>query len=144
MFPGSSSLRYVNRLENSLLEVQQYLLNMRFKRGWLTDINIRHNFSSPLRVDELAFDTSRHQTTLASLSRGAFDVFKDVYDNATISEFVEQTINPFLHDLHELDKSAQNLMNQRVWPRRPLPYALYTNSNNNNDSNKKSSTPSAA
>lgn len=122
MFPGSPSLRYVTRLESSIVEVQQYLINVRFKRGWLTDINIRFNFSSPIRVDELIFDAARHQTTLASLSRGAFDIFQDVYENSTIREFVEQTLNPLIRDLNELEKSARTLIDLRFWPRRPIPY----------------------
>lgn len=124
MFPGSPSLRYVNRLESSLVEVQQYLFNVRYKRGWLADINIRYNFSSPIRVDELVFDAARHQTTLLSLSRGAFDVFHDVYENSTIQEFVEQTINPFIRDLSALEAAAQTQTSRRVWPRRPFPYAI--------------------
>lgn len=124
MFPGSSSLRYVTRLGSTIVEVQEYLLNVRFKRGWLTDINIRYNFSSPIRVDELAFDTARHQTTLSSLCRGAFDVFHDIYENSTIQELIEQTINPFVRDLSELERQARKLMEFRVWPRRPIPYVV--------------------
>lgn len=123
MFPGSQSLRYATRLESTLIEVQQYLFSVRFKRGWLTDINIRYNFSSPIRVDELAFDVERHQATLIALSKGAYDVFSDIYSNSTIDEFIEQIINPLMRELNELEKSARILMGIRVWPRRPIPYA---------------------
>lgn len=128
MFPGSQSLRYATRLESTLIEVQQYLFSIRFKRGWLTDINIRYNFSSPIRVDELAFDVERHQATLIALSKGAYDVFSDIYSTSTIDELIEQIINPVLRELNDMEKSARILMGIRVWPRRPIPYGSTNNS----------------
>lgn len=124
MFPGYQSLRLVTRLESANTEVREYLNNVRFKRGWLTDINIRYNFSSPIRVDEITYDIARHLTTFFSLTKNVYDVFGDVYQNSTINEFIEQTISPLVRELTELEKSARKLMSFRVWPRRPILYKI--------------------
>lgn len=133
MFPGSESLRLVTRLESSIAESREYLDNIRYKRGWLSANNIRHNFSSPIRVEELTFDIGHHLNSLFSLTRGAYNIFADIYPNSTIDEFVAQTITPIVRELTELEKSAGQLMSIRVWPRRPIPYTFDINISANKD-----------
>lgn len=123
MFPGSQVLRYVLRVFAIHTEVRQYLENVNFKRGWLTPYNIKHNFSSPIRIEELASDAIRLHSTLKSVAKNAVDSMSDVYDQWTIDEFVEQTIDPLIKKLNSLQKHANQLMSIRAWPQRPLPLA---------------------
>ena len=41
MFPGSILYRYIQRLASLTLETQEFLDSIKYKRGWLTDYNIR-------------------------------------------------------------------------------------------------------
>lgn len=127
MFPGSQTLRYVIRLTNSITDARHYLENVNYKRGWLTAYNIRHNFSSPIRIDELISDAVRLEAALTALAKNAADSLIDVFDKWTIDEYIEQTIMPMLDELQKLQEHAKQLMAMRVWPRRPLPYYLTKN-----------------
>lgn len=120
MFPGSQTLRYVLRVFGVHTEVRQYLENVNFKRGWITAYQIKHNFSSPIRIEELISDAIRFDSSLKSLTKNAAESMNDVYDQWTIDEFVEQTIDPLIEELSLLQKHANQLMSVRTWPRRPL------------------------
>lgn len=121
MFPGSQTLRYVIRLTNTITDVRQYLDNINYKRGWLTAYNIRHNFSSSIRIDELVRDAIRFDASLTALAKSAVESLIDIFDKWTIDEYIEQTITPLLDALQKLQYHAKQLMTIRVWPRRPLP-----------------------
>lgn len=121
MFPGSQTLRYVIRLTNTITDVRQYLDNIKYKRGWLTAYNIRHNFSSPIRIVELISDAMHFEASLTALAKSAIESLSDVFDKWTIDEYIEQTIMPLQDELLQLQEDAKQLMAMRVWPRRPLP-----------------------
>lgn len=125
MFPGSQTLRYALRLTSTLTEARQYINDMKYKRGWLTTYNIRHNFSSPIRVEELIGDAFRLESSLSSMAKNAVESMIEVFDKWTIDEFLEQTIMPVLEELQKMQKEADQLMSRRVWPKRPLPYFLH-------------------
>lgn len=124
MFPGSQVLRFVARLMSTTAETRQYLDDQKFRRGWLTPYNIRHNFTSPIRVEDPIGEAVRLETTLNGFIKNADDVMIDVYDKWTIDEFIEQTITPLIKELRKLIKSADQLMAIRIWPRRPIAYAM--------------------
>lgn len=124
MFPGSSIFRYVHHLTALVTETREYLDSLKFKKGWMTDYNIQHNFSSPIRVDELTVDATRLKNALSSLANNADEAMKDVYDNWTIKEFIELHIKPLIYELSQIEKKASTLTKFKVWPRRPLPYHL--------------------
>lgn len=90
----------------------------------MTDYNIRHNFSSPIRVDELTMDATRLKNSLDTLTMNANEAMHDVYDKWTINEFIELHIKPLMVELGEIEKKGSILSKFRVWPRRPLPYRL--------------------
>lgn len=122
MFPGSQTLRYIIRLKGILTDARQYVNDVNYKRGWLTTYNVRHNFSSPIRIEELMNDAIRFDASLTALTKSATESLIDVYDKWTIDEYIEQTVVPLLHELRKLQRHGNQLMALRVWPRRPLPY----------------------
>lgn len=87
----------------------------------MTDYNVRHNFTSPLRVDELMLEQPRVYHSLVQLAHSANDALRDVFDAHTIAEWVEQRIYPDIKRLEQLAKDAAALKARKVWPRRPLP-----------------------
>lgn len=120
MFVGSPVLRFAEHLVEITTETRQYLDDVKFKRGWLTPYQIKHNFSSPARVAEIIEDAARLKNTLTALVNDANDAMADVYDEWTINEFVKQKIDPMITDLQYLQGKAEILMAMHSWPRRPL------------------------
>lgn len=124
IFPGSPIFRFVHRFTVIATETREYLDSLKFKKGWMTDYNIDHNFSSPIRVDELTVDASRLKNSLTTLVKDAEEAMHDVYDNWTIKEFIELHMKPLIHELDKIEKKGSILTKFKVWPRRPLPYHL--------------------
>ncbi|XP_036322722.1 hexosaminidase D isoform X2 [Rhagoletis pomonella] len=121
-YPGSMVYKYALRLFDKLVEVQNYLLHVKEQSAWMSDYNVRHNFSSPLRVRELTINTPNYLNELSGMAREAHEVMYEVFDDYTIVEFVEQNIYPTIAKLQRQLEHAQSLMQRRVWPQRPLPY----------------------
>ncbi|KAJ1525711.1 hypothetical protein ONE63_008922 [Megalurothrips usitatus] len=120
-FPGVPFFRLTYRLHSTQREVRDFLHSVTKAKGWMTDYNVRRNFSSPLRVDELMMDQPRMYHTLATLAHSANEALKDVFDAHTIAEWVEQRIYPDIQKLEQLAQDAAALKIRKVWPRRPLP-----------------------
>ncbi|XP_034234108.1 hexosaminidase D-like, partial [Thrips palmi] len=120
-FPGVSFFRLTYRLHNAQREVRDYLHSVTKAKGWMTDYNVRHNFTSPLRIDELMMEQPRVYHSLVQLAHNANDALRDVFDAHTIAEWVEQRIYPDIKRLEQLAKDAAALKARKVWPRRPLP-----------------------
>lgn len=104
-----------NKLSNKVC-----FLQVRHDKGWMTAYNVRTNFSSPLRVDELMTDHSRLYHSLTSLVRSAKDSLGEVFDAFTVAEWIEQKIYPMILQLEEMQKDANVLKSHRIWPKRPF------------------------
>jgi hexosaminidase len=122
MFPGSSLFRYINRLSSLVTEAREFIDSIKFSRGWLSDYNIRHNFTSPTRVLELLDDQPRLQASLTNLARSVSEGMEEMYDHFTIGEYIEQRIYPLINELKNLEKVGDSLRMRRIFPVRPLPY----------------------
>ncbi|XP_049533546.1 hexosaminidase D [Anopheles darlingi] len=122
MFPGSAIYRFALRLTALLAESNEYIEDIKQHRGWLTDYNIRHNFSSASRVDELLGENYRLLNSVSNLARNAGSTLAEVYDHWTYGEFIEQRIFPVLEELKRMERAGEALRKRRVWPQRPLPY----------------------
>lgn len=120
-FPGAPFFKLTYRLHAAELEAKELLESVRMKKGWMTDYNVRHNFSTPLRVDELMAEQPRVYHTVLALVRSSQDAMQDIFDGYTISEWVEQRIYPMIKELERLQQDASALKAARNWPARPLP-----------------------
>ncbi|ALC46773.1 CG7985, partial [Drosophila busckii] len=123
-YPGHLVFKYALRLYDKLAEVGMYLQQTREQSAWLSDYNVRHNFSSPLRVLELTARTPQLIEELRVMAREAQQLLWEVYDEHTVAEFVEQHIYPSISALHRQLSSGQLLLQRRTWPQRPLPLSL--------------------
>lgn len=127
MFPGSQVMRFVFRVIDNMEDARLYLDDPQHRRGWLTEYNIRHNFSAPMRIADNLPDVVKLEQSLNMLIMDADDIMIEVFDKWTIDEFMEQTVMPLLERLRRLIRSADTLAAIRTWPRRPIPYALDEN-----------------
>ncbi|KFB51952.1 hypothetical protein ZHAS_00020120 [Anopheles sinensis] len=122
MFPGSMIYRFMLRLTSVMAEVDEYSDGIKQRRGWLTDYNIRHNFSTGARVDDLLSDNYRLLNSVSNLARNAASTLAEAYDHWTYGEFIEQRIFPMMEELKRLERAGDGLKKRRYWPQRPLPY----------------------
>lgn len=120
---GSMVYKFALRLFEKLSESQNYLLHVQDRSAWMSEYNVRHNFSSPLRVHELTLNTPIYINELCAMAREAHEVMFDVFDEYTIVEFVEQNIYPTIASMQQQLGKGQRLMQRRVWPQRPLPFS---------------------
>lgn len=120
MFPGSFFFRLTYRLHTMEIEVREFLKNIRNVRGWMTDYNVRHNYSLALRVDELMSDWPRMYHGATSLVRSTVDSMIDLFDNFTVNEWIEQKIYPYIMELEKIQNQSIALKSVNHWPARPV------------------------
>lgn len=120
-FPGSAIFRMTQHHSEAIKRVDEYLYDVTIHKAWLTDYNIRHNITSPMRIDEGLGDYSSVYYPLTSLVRTARDALREVYDEYTVAEWIEENIYPYIVKMEKLWKEATNLKKAKVWPKRPLP-----------------------
>lgn len=120
-FPGHLFYRLTSRLNSAEKETDDLIQSIRKAKGWMTDYNVRHNFSTPLRVDELMQEHPRIYHTITSLARSVKDALFDIFDDFTIAEWVEQNIYPYILSLEKIQKDSISLRARKIWPRRPFP-----------------------
>ena len=60
----------------------------------MTGYSVRHNYSSPARVDELLRDFTYLSGSLNALARHTMETLKNIYDVHTVSEWMEQKLLP--------------------------------------------------
>ncbi|XP_017040214.1 hexosaminidase D [Drosophila ficusphila] len=123
-YPGHMIYKFAMRLLEKLSEIGVYLQHTREESAWLSDYNVRHNFSSPLRVRDLTARAPMVIEELRMMAREAQQLLYEVYDQYTVSEFIEQQIYPTIEALQQQLARAEKLLQQRTWPQRPLPLAL--------------------
>jgi len=120
-FPGAAFFKVTRSLDATKKEVAEYMDKVQVQKGWLTKYNVRHNFSSPFRVDEVLEDWSRYQHEVVLLMKSARDALDEVFDHYTQSEWIEQNIYPMYRDLSTIRNEADKLRKIQTWPKRPFP-----------------------
>ncbi|KAL5274043.1 hex-4 family protein [Megaselia abdita] len=121
-YPGGNVYKYVHSLFEKLTEINNYLVHVRDQSAWMSDYNVRHNFTSTLRVRDLTAHNDRFIYELTAMGRKAYVIMRDIFDEHTISELVEQKIYPLVLKLKTHSDEGQYLLQRNVWPQRPLPY----------------------
>merc|ERR1719187_2442081 len=107
-------------LDTTQRDVEEYIDKVELKKGWLTQYNRRHNFSSPFRLDEVLEDWTRYQHEVVMLMKSARDALAEVFDHYTQSEWIEQKLYPLYQDLSTVRNEADRLRRFQSWPRRPF------------------------
>ncbi|XP_014275818.1 hexosaminidase D isoform X1 [Halyomorpha halys] len=120
-FPGHAFFKLTYRFNNAEKEAKELIEMIRKQKGWMTEYNVRHNFSTPLRIEELMQEHSRIYHSMTSLGRVARESLSDIFDFYTIGEWVEQNIYPYVSELEEIQRDAMALKARHIWPKRPFP-----------------------
>lgn len=113
--------RLLYRLHTIEIDYNDFILVTKKNRGWMTSYNVEHEFSSPLRVDELMNDHSRIYRSLLSMVRPFQESMTGIFDKYTISEWIEQRVYPMIRELEKIHNEARDLKAKKTWPKRPLP-----------------------
>jgi len=58
--------------------------------------------------------------SLQFLLRTAKDSLKEVYDDFTVYEWIEQNIYPYLLKMEDLMNKSMSLKEAKIWPQRPI------------------------
>ena len=136
-FPGANFFKVTKQLVRLEVDVEEFFKKVQKKKGWLTEYNIRHNMSSPFRIDEvrcylnlykdLAFkhaffqlleDWSRSMHDVVSLMRTSKEALGEMFDRFTVAEWIEQKLYPMYSRLSKLRQTADGLRGVSVWPSR--------------------------
>lgn len=119
-FPGSSLFKMTRAVQNAEKDVNEFISKVRHQQAWLTDYNMRRNYSSPFRVDEALMTWIIHRNTIFDLIRSAKSALREVFDEFTVAEWIEQRIYPMYKQIMELKKQSDQLKAVPHWSRRPL------------------------
>lgn len=120
-FKGAPIFKLTHNLATVQNEVSQYLQKYSAQEGWLTEYNMRHNYSSPFRVNEGLDEHARISYLVNALIKQAQTSLTEVYDEYTVSEWIEQKVYPLYKDLNDFKVRAESLKLRSTWPRRPFP-----------------------
>lgn len=119
-FPGSAVFRLTLRQYDVAKSLDKYIFDITTHKGWMTEYNVNHNFSSPLRINEMLRDFSYYNSSLQMLQEAAIKALREVYDDDTVSEWIELNIYPYVKKMNEIWRKGQILRKYQTWPRRPL------------------------
>jgi len=118
-FPGAEVFDVVQQLDN-LRTTYHKLLNDSVVRGWITEYNAAHKFSSPTHLERIDVEMSYLKNSVESLNGEVETNFQSVYDRFTIREWLDTYVQPFLSSVDKYCKTIDMLRSKNVWPRRPL------------------------
>ncbi|XP_076054038.1 hexosaminidase D-like [Oratosquilla oratoria] len=120
-FPGSQMFKVTARLDATRRDVDAYYDRVTKSRAWITDYNRRHNFSSPMRIDEDLEELPSRLHAVSLLIKTARDALVEWFDDWTAGEWIEEQVWPMLDKLQRLQNEAESMKNVKNWPVRPLP-----------------------
>ncbi|KAK3912819.1 Hexosaminidase D [Frankliniella fusca] len=121
-FPGARILNIAQRFYLLKNELDNPLtgINNPVARGWLSDENIKWNFSNPHQVEAATGDIDRFKMELTNLKTEFRHASADIYDKYTIEEWIETNMQPYEKRLDNLWVAREKLLMRADWPRRPL------------------------
>lgn len=88
--------------------------------GWFSPYNIQKGFSSPSHVEHATAEVDRMVAELKYISRDAQKALSEIYDDHTVSEWMDTYINPLQQRLVAMSSGRERLLDVSHWPRRPL------------------------
>ncbi|XP_024084462.1 hexosaminidase D-like isoform X1 [Cimex lectularius] len=121
-FPGSDLFKLLIQLSILKSNVATIEKTITQNQGWMTDYNVRHNFTSPWRIIE-DYTRLRVFPTLNNLNiirKNITTTMNKYFDFYSTNEFLQQKVLPLQNTLLNLSKTLDRLIVKTTWPRRPL------------------------
>ncbi|GAB6020255.1 hypothetical protein CHUAL_002973 [Chamberlinius hualienensis] len=119
-FPGVTFFKVTEKLENLRKVIKDFVNDETVKKAWLTDYNLRHNYSSLQRIENSMSNFPFIYPDVETLLRHARDTLREVFQESTVAEWIELHIYPMLQTLDKIKKSAETLKAVDSWKVRPL------------------------
>jgi hexosaminidase len=121
-FPGIDAYRAVLGYIGWKVKVEGMDSTITETKGWMTEYNVRHNFTSPWRLveDYNAYDVRNLEHQLRMFRNVTATTLLKYFDSATVEEWLEQKILPLEEKLRHISHLMQSLVLRKVWPRRPI------------------------
>lgn len=121
-FPGARIFNIAQRLYllRNELESPQTGINNPVARGWLSDQNIKWNFSNPHQVESATGEIDRFKMDLMNLKTEFRRAGSEIYDKYTIAEWIEAHIEPYEKRIVNQWMAREKLLMRVDWPRRPV------------------------
>lgn len=120
-FPGAQVFKATARLDATRRDVDSYLDRINRVRGWITEYSRRHNYTSPMRVDEDLEELPARLHSVTLLLKTAREALAEWFDDWTVGEWLELHIWPLLNRLQTIQREAESMKARKYWPARPLP-----------------------
>lgn len=121
-FPGQSAFLVTSKYMTLKSKVERFYKSVTEDKAWMTNYNVRYNFSSPFRILE-DFRLSEGYTLIREVKNFKTEtrsVLLEYFDNYTVEEWIEQRIQPLAEKLSYLENISNQLVSKRNWPRRPF------------------------
>lgn len=83
IYLGHQFYKFSLRLFDMLNEIEVYLQQVQEKSAWMSDYNVRHNFTSTIRVHELTHKTPIYISELQGMARQANELLYEIYDEVS-------------------------------------------------------------
>ncbi|OQR77775.1 hexosaminidase D-like [Tropilaelaps mercedesae] len=124
MFPGAAVFRMTEAHRDTIKHANEYYDGVTIHKAWLTPYNVRRNFTFIDRIDQGLEEYPSVYYGVTALVNQAKEALRDVFDEYTVAEWIEQNIYPTVLKLENLKADAESMrfvMRARTWPKRPLP-----------------------
>jgi len=119
-FPGVKAFSLVSSYHGNKMEIDELYERLKTKDGWMSDWHNHHRFSSPWRVEEAMKSSSYLPGVIRDLERQAQRTLGLYFDKYTVTEWIEQHIQPLSRKMGELTYMLEELTKPKHWPRRPI------------------------
>lgn len=120
-FPGFKIYQFVQQLKLSKQSLQNQLFDDYQLRGWLSNFNIRHNYSSSWYLDQVVDKVQMYKGDLENLVRQLRTEMNQVFFPDTVDEFIYTYIQEDLNKLVSLTEAARRIATIKTFPGRPFP-----------------------
>ncbi|KAK2709765.1 hexosaminidase D-like [Artemia franciscana] len=118
-FPGSD----VYSVMQKLLILKRRYSNMKEiqgLRGWLSEYNMNHKYSSPAILDRFIGEINSNRIDAESIHSEITTSLEKIYDNFTITEVIETYLNPVKADIERMWEKRTEISQMNFFPRRPF------------------------
>ncbi|XP_073826710.1 hexosaminidase D-like [Musca autumnalis] len=120
---GHATYKYLLNLSDFIQKVRRYLERLEHEDPYLSFYHVQHNFSLPPRMQEEMERLEGYCHALEHQSKMAYKYLKEIYDEFTIAEFIEQQIYSLLQIVQSYHLNAKKLSKLRYWSQRPFKFS---------------------